>query len=75
MIEPAAVVSIGKNLGRVSAAIRTALYPATVACDERTSIDWARVVRGMASMLNEVMSRVAQIAHQVDVGHRLEQGD
>jgi hypothetical protein len=25
-----------------------------VACEERTSIDWARVIRGIASMLNEV---------------------
>jgi hypothetical protein len=41
--------------GRLSAASRTALYPATVACDERISIDWARVVLGRSSRLKEVI--------------------
>ena len=51
-IVPAAVVSIGRNRGRCSAASSTALYPATVACDESASIDWARVVRGIDSIAN-----------------------
>ncbi len=51
---PAAVVSIGKNRVDRSAAISTALYPATLACDDSASIDWAREIRGMDSMANAV---------------------
>ena len=48
---PAAVMNMGKNLARCSAADRPARYPATVACDERASIDWARLMRGSRSRL------------------------
>ena len=46
---PAAVVSMGKSFGSVSAAMITALYPQTVAIEESASIDCARVVRGISS--------------------------
>src|SRR5215208_7136195 len=49
-IVPAAVVSIGRNLGSRSAAMSAALYPATVACDESASIDCARLMRGIDSI-------------------------
>jgi hypothetical protein len=49
VIVPAAVMSIGKNRGSRSAAMRTALYPARFACDESASIDCASVVRGIMS--------------------------
>src|SRR5438874_12706196 len=51
---PAAVVSIGKILGRVSAAIKTALYPQMVPMDESASMLCARVVRGTSSTEKEV---------------------
>src|SRR5215831_10442812 len=47
---PAAVISIGKKRGSRSAAISTALYPETVACEESASIGCARVVRGIDSI-------------------------
>src|SRR5688500_5181929 len=46
---PAAVISIGSSLLDAVAASSTARYPATVACDDSTSIDWALVVRGTSS--------------------------
>jgi hypothetical protein len=42
VIVPAAVVSIGKILGSVSAAIITALYPQMVAIEESASMLCAR---------------------------------
>ena len=56
---PAAVTSIGKKRGAVFAASSTALYPATVACDESASIGWARVMRGSRMRLNAVILRAA----------------
>jgi len=56
---PAAVVSIGKNFGIIDAPMSTALYPATVLCDESTSIDCARVMRGTRSRLSAVTDRSA----------------
>ena len=58
-IVPAAVVSIGKNLGSAAAARSTALYPATVACEESASIGCARVMRGIASIESAVTRRRA----------------
>lgn len=49
---PAAVIIIGKYLGRWVAASRTALYPAMDAMEDSTSIDWASVVLGIMSKLN-----------------------
>ncbi len=46
---PAAVVSIGKNRVDSLAASTTALYPATLACEDSASITWAREIRGIAS--------------------------
>ena len=46
---PAAVVSIGKNRVDSDAATNTALYPATLACDDNASITCAREIRGIAS--------------------------
>ena len=54
---PAAVISIGKNLGRRSAASSTALYPETVACEDSASIGCARVIRGIDSSANPVTPR------------------
>ena len=54
VIVPAAVVSIGKIRGKVSAAISTALYPQIVPIDESASMLCARVVRGINSTANEV---------------------
>ena len=58
---PAAVVSIGKNLGRCIAAKRTARYPATVACEDRASIRCARVVLGILSMAIAEMFRASGV--------------
>jgi hypothetical protein len=54
---PAAVISIGKSFGNESAASTAALYPATVAIEERASIACAREMRGMSSMAKSVMPR------------------
>src|SRR5581483_6912010 len=51
-IVPAAVISIGKKRGRRSAAMRAALYPLTVACEDSASIGCARVMRGTDSRAN-----------------------
>jgi hypothetical protein len=51
---PAAVVSIGKSRGSVSAAMTTALYPQIVPMDDSASMLCARVVRGMSSMEKDV---------------------
>jgi hypothetical protein len=40
----------GKNFGSCWAATRTQRYPATSACEESASIDWAREMRGTASI-------------------------
>ncbi len=56
---PAAVTSIGKNRLVATAASRTALYPATVAWDDSTSIGCARVIRGSNARLNAVTLRAA----------------
>ena len=49
---PAAVVNIGKNRVDSDAATNTALYPATLACDDNASITCAREIRGIASSAN-----------------------
>src|SRR5438309_1392357 len=59
---PAAVTSIGKKRPVAAAASRTALYPATVACDDSTSIGCARVIRGSNARLNAVTLRAASAA-------------
>ena len=58
-IVPAAVMSMGKNLGNAAAAIITASYPAAVACDDKTSIICATVVRGIMSTAIAVILRAA----------------
>ncbi len=52
---PAAVDSIGSSFGSAPAPRRTALYPLTVACEESTSIDCARVMRGTFSSASSLM--------------------
>ncbi len=47
---PAAVIIIGKARPNVSAEWITALYPARFDWLDSTSIDWARVMRGMNSI-------------------------
>ena len=54
VIVPAAVVSIGKMRGNVSAAMITALYPQIVPIEESASMLCARVVRGINSTAKEV---------------------
>ena len=59
---PAAVIIMGNIRGEASAAGSTALYPATVAIDDNTSIDCHRVMRGNSSKANVVMRRSASAA-------------
>ena len=61
-IVPAAVISIGKNRPCSSAAISTARYPDTVACEDSASIDCAREIRGIASIANAVAPVCASAA-------------
>ncbi len=51
---PAAVMNIGKNLARCSAALSPARYPDTVACELNASMPWARLIRGSRSKLKTV---------------------
>ena len=51
---PAAVMNIGKNLARCSAAVSPARYPDTVACELKASMPWARLMRGSRSKLKTV---------------------
>src|SRR6266511_6206304 len=59
---PAAVTSIGKNRPAAAAARRTALYPATVAWDDSTSMGCARVMRGSNARLKPATWRDASSA-------------
>ena len=75
---PAAVVSIGKNRVDSDAASSTALYPATLACDDSASITCAREIRGMASSANactpasvQRADRVVGIARRQEADQRL----
>ena len=54
---PAAVISMGKNFGSRSAASSTALYPPTVLCEDKASIDCARVMRGIDSIAKPMIPR------------------
>ena len=54
---PAAVISMGKNFGSRSAASSTALYPPTVLCEDKASIDCARVMRGIDSIAKPTIPR------------------
>ena len=60
-IVPAAVIIKGKNLPMEFAAIKTALYPASELCEERTSILWARAMRGMSSIAKAVAPAPASL--------------
>ena len=57
VIVPAAVMSMGNIFGKALAAINTALYPATVPMDDRTSMLCARVILGMSSIENAMTFR------------------
>ena len=57
---PAAVMSSGKNFCKRLAAKSTALYPETVLMALKTSMDWARVIRGINSMAKAVALRAAR---------------
>ena len=62
-IVPAAVVSSGKNPPYAVAATSAALYPATLACEVRASMGWARLsVRGSRSRLTAVTPAAAHAA-------------
>ncbi len=61
-IVPAAVVSIGRNFTSSAAPMSAALYPATVLCDESTSIDCAFVMRGTFSSESALMERFCSAA-------------
>ena len=58
-MDPAAVVSMGRNLSSAAAPISAALYPATPLCEERTSMDCARVMRGTSSSASAVILALA----------------
>ena len=60
LIVPAAVVNIGKNLGKAADASKTALYPPILAWEDKASITCALLVRGISSMLNAVTFRSAK---------------
>jgi len=70
VIVPAAVVSIGKMRGKVSAAMMTALYPQMVPIEESASILCARVDRGINSTAKEVTPVIRTEAQDLndDVG-------
>jgi hypothetical protein len=51
---PAAVIIIGIKRPYAFAATMTALYPAMFACDESTSMLWAREILGSHSMAKPV---------------------
>ena len=57
---PAAVIIIGKHRGKSAAASTTAWYPPNDAWLERTSMFWARVIRGKASKLRMLRPDSAQ---------------
>ena len=57
---PAAVMNMGKNLPRCSAAASPARYPETVACELRASMPCARLIRGSWSKLKTVTPRAAR---------------
>ena len=52
-------MSIGRKRVIAPAPASTALYPATVAWEESTSIFWARVILGISSTANAVTPRSA----------------
>ncbi len=56
-IVPAAVVSIGRNLGQLYAPRIAAAYPPAVAWELSASMLWARVIRGTSSRAKAVTSR------------------
>src|SRR5512137_3156687 len=56
-IVPAAVVSIGRNFGQLSAPMMVATYPPAVAWELSASILWARVIRGTYSRAKAVTFR------------------
>jgi hypothetical protein len=47
-------MNMGKNFGSRPAPASAPRYPDTVDCEERASIDWARLIRGSRSRLNAV---------------------
>ena len=53
-VVPEAAIIMGKSFPSVSAAMTAALYPASDAMDDRTSMLCARAMRGMASRLKLV---------------------
>ncbi len=57
---PAAVVIMASRRGNAAAPSSTALVPETVACDESTSMDCARVMRGTRSRASAVTRRSAR---------------
>ena len=62
---PAAVMNIGKNFARCSAAASPARYPETVACELRASMPCARLMRGRRSKLKTVACFAASAAQRL----------
>ena len=56
---PAAVICPVKKRPKLFAASITARYPAMFAIEERASIFWARLIRGIESIAKAVVLRVA----------------
>ena len=67
---PAAVVSIGRNFGQLSAPMTAATYPPAVAWELSASMLWARVIRGTSSRAKAVIfrSRIRAIAARLFAG-------
>ena len=72
---PAAVISMGKNLGSAAAASKHGVVAGGVACELSTSIICASVVRGIMSAAIAGDLALGEGLHQLDVGQRIEQTD
>ncbi len=73
---PAAVMNIGKNFGSSSAPSSAARYPETVACDDRASIDCARLILGRRSRLYAVTLRSSEdLRRPPGLRRRLQEAD
>ena len=72
---PAAVVNIGKNRVDSDAASNTALYPATLACDDNASITCAREIRGIASSANACTPAAVRRLGDLGMGARCQEPD
>ena len=64
---PAAVIIMGRARGEAVAPSRTAAYPARFVWDDRASMLWVSVERGMASIASAGDSLVDGRLHQLTI--------